>query len=95
MTFHFRALSGKVPAHLIQEHTTMPDAERQPYSFEVREHGDGTPWILLVPRNDPLKILGRGLLGFQLPKGTTSARAEEIAEYLRRIISGVSYTPME
>ena len=70
----------------------MSETERHPYSFEVREYGDGTPWIVLEPRGAKLAILGNGFLGFHLPKGTTAESAEEIAEFLRRYITEVSYT---
>jgi hypothetical protein len=61
-------------------------------SFKVKEFSNGQPWICLEPIKENLKVLVRGSLGFDLPRGTTIEAAKKIAEFLGENITGVSYT---
>jgi hypothetical protein len=62
-------------------------------SFKVKELSNGQPWICLEPiKKENLKVLVRGSLGFDLPRGTTIEAAKKIAEFLGENITGVSYT---
>jgi hypothetical protein len=69
-----------------------PVTERIRISFEVKEFPGGQPWICLEPVEENLKVLARGSLGFDLPRGTTIEAAKKIAEFLGKNITRVSYT---
>jgi hypothetical protein len=60
------------------------------YSFYVRQHHDGTPWILAewVSGEDILE----GTLGFNLSPGTTLRQAEELASKMREHIRELALT---
>lgn len=66
--------------------------KRAKYSFTPKSFHDGTPWIVLEPLWENLPVLSQGLLGFDLPAGTSHERAKEIAEFLNDNIVNVSYT---
>lgn len=73
----------------------MAQTERSTYRFTVKEHGDGTPWIMLEPLHGDLSCLVSGFLGLDLAPGTDIRKAQEIAEFLNRHITTVSYTWFE
>ncbi len=66
--------------------------ERARYTFTVKERADGAPYIVMESFHENLTALSSGFLSFDLPEGTTHARAKEIAEYLNANIAGVAYT---
>lgn len=66
--------------------------ERAQYSFTVKEFADGTPWIAFEPLYQDIRNLPEGILGFDLPEGTSIEKAEEIASYLDANIDKVSFT---
>ncbi len=70
----------------------MSDTFRASYVFTVKEFADGTPWIAFEPSGGNLNILKNGFLGFDLPKGTTYAKAKEIASLLNDNLGDLSYT---
>jgi len=69
-----------------------PMTERVRMSFKVKEFSSGQLWICLEPIKENLKVLVRGSLGFDLPRGTSIEAAKKIAEFLGENITGVSYT---
>jgi hypothetical protein len=62
------------------------------FTFTVKEFGDGTPWIMCEEYQPGLPVLKDGYLGLRLREGTTIEQAQEIAEYLRDHVAGVSHT---
>lgn len=72
-----------------REFCRMPD--RAEFNFTVKEFASGTPWIVAEPMNKMLSI--GGMIGFDLKPGTTMKQAHEIADYMRKHIEGISYTP--
>jgi len=65
--------------------------ERVRMSFKVKEFSNKQLWICLEPVKENLKVLVRGSLGFDLPRGTTIDDAKKIAKFLEENIRGVSY----
>jgi len=67
---------------------------RAEYRFTVKAYADGTPWLMLEPMNGVLQGEGlpSGFFGFDLPKGTSGAKAEEIANYLDQHLSSFTFT---
>jgi len=65
--------------------------DRAEFNFTVKEFASGTPWIVAEPMNKMLSI--GGMIGFDLKPGTTLKQAHEIADYMRKHIEGISYTP--
>jgi hypothetical protein len=67
---------------------------RARFRFIVKGYPDGTPWIAFEPQR--LQLVGEGLpsgiFGFELPKGTTGKRAEEIARFLDENITQFCFT---
>jgi hypothetical protein len=71
----------------------MATTERANYAFIVKEHGDGTPWIVCeLRRGTGLNILNHGLLGFELPPGTDLQKAHSIARFLNDNLGDLSHT---
>lgn len=67
--------------------------QRAEYRFTIITRGDGVPWIHLDPaRNPGLAILEDGMLGFNLPEGTSEERAQEIARFLNEHLVEVIHT---
>jgi len=69
-------------------------AEQADYLFAVKEHADGTPWIMLEPRGKQLPVLAAGFLGFDLRPGTSYEQAREVAACLNEHIETVSFTDL-
>jgi hypothetical protein len=61
------------------------------YAFIVKEASDGTPYIRLDAVNSDLKVLEKGSLGFNLPKGTDVRKAQEIAAFLKQNLTSTFY----
>jgi hypothetical protein len=68
--------------------------ERASYTFTVKEHGDGTPFLMLEPRSENLRLLDRGFLSFDLLEGTSYEQAQEIAGYMSRHLRSLAYTSL-
>lgn len=69
---------------------------RARFGFVVKGYPDGTPWIAFEPQHGQLhgEGLPSGVFGFDLRKGTTGKRAEEIANFLNENISQFTFTAM-
>lgn len=70
----------------------MPTTTRADYLFKVSEYADGTPWISTESLRGPLPVIENGLLGFDLPEGTTFEQAKSIANWLNDSIGAICYT---
>lgn len=69
---------------------------RARFRFVVKGYPDDTPWIAFEPLEGQLRGEGlpSGIFGFDLPKGTTGKRAEEISNFLDENISQFTFTAM-
>lgn len=72
--------------------STRAKTDYSDFTFTVKEFGDGTPWIMCEADQPGLPVLKDGHLGLRLREGTTIEQAQEIAEYLRDNIAGISHT---
>lgn len=70
----------------------MSDTTHTNYTFTVKEYDGGTPWIALEPRDEQPAAFKNGLLGFDLPKGTSYNKAKEVASFLNENLGDLSYT---
>jgi hypothetical protein len=68
--------------------------ERAPASFAVKEFVDGVPWIVCEIGRKPFAGVPDGLIGFDLPPGTTFEEAQEIQRYLETHLTNVTFTPL-
>lgn len=68
--------------------------ERARYTFTVKEHGDGTPFVMLESDWENLRLLERGFLSFDLPEGTSYEQAQEIAGFMNRHLHSLAYTSL-
>lgn len=66
--------------------------ERARYRFVVKEYSDGTPWIALEPLKGSIGFPGDWFLGFDLPKGSSLNKAEEVADYLDNNLADLTIT---
>ena len=70
--------------------------ERAQYHFKVSEGEESEDtwraFISTEPLQGNLKIIGNGLLSFDLKPGTSIERAEEIAGFLNENIEAIAYT---
>ncbi len=71
---------------------TKAKTDHADFVFAVKEHADGTPWIMCEPRGSGLPGIGDGFLGLTLREGIGIREAEEIAEYLNNRVEGLSHT---
>ena len=80
-----------------QKDTTMTRAttESADFLFAVKEHADGTPFVMLEPRTSGLASLGTGFLALNLRKGQTIEDAQRLTEQLNASIKNVSHTRFE
>lgn len=62
--------------------------------FTIAEYGDGTPWIMLKPREQTLPVLqrGDGFLGLEFRNGVTMEEAQRFVEEMRRMLTAVTHT---
>lgn len=70
----------------------MGETKRQPYTFTVKEYGDGTPYIACVPVGREWNVFRRGSLSFVLPMGTTLKSAKKAGAFLNKNIDLISFT---
>ena len=75
----------------------MNKTEIGEYTFTVKEDAVGTPHIVFEPSGGEHKFLKEsdGILGFELPKGTTYDEAKEIARFLNKNIKSLLYSYSE
>ena len=72
--------------------STKAETNYSPFTFTLKEFGDGTPWIMCEPYKPGLPVLGNGFLGLRFRDGVTFEQAKEIAEFLCDHFEGISYT---
>ena len=70
----------------------MTNTVRAKYVFTIKEFAEGTPWIMAEPLNGGINLPNDGFLGFDLPKGTSMAKAKEIAKFLNDNLEQISLT---
>jgi len=63
-------------------------------AFVLKEHGDGTPWVLVEPRGPTLPVLerGDGFLGLTFRDDVSFEEAQRFVQEMRKKLRGVSYT---
>ncbi len=62
------------------------------YRFVVKDHEGGSFYLALEHDGEPLPVLGRGVLYFDLRYGLSVREVEDLAEQLNAIVAGVAYT---
>ena len=69
---------------------------RARFRFTVKAYANGTPWIAFEPLTAQFSAqeLPTGIFGFDLPNGTSSEKAESIAEFLTENIDQFTFTKM-
>jgi hypothetical protein len=65
--------------------------ERSDCDFKVAEFPSGAPWIVVEIWSVMLSL--NGVLGFDLPDGTTLEQAAEIAKYMQDHLPRIAFTP--
>ena len=72
----------------------MADAttERADFLFAVKEHADGTPFIMLEPRSGGLKALANSFISLELAEGVSMEQAKALAQHLNDRVEQVSHT---
>jgi len=72
------------------------ETERAKYHFKVSEGGvSEDTWVAFIstePLQGNLRIIGNGLLTFDLKPGTSIESATEIAQFLNENIEAIAYT---
>ena len=71
---------------------TKSTTERKSYHFKITEFGDGTPWIMLEPRDGNLAPFKNGFLGFDFREGITFEEAKEFARLMNEYLGDTAYT---
>jgi hypothetical protein len=66
--------------------------ERTRVHFTAKRAADGRPWIMLEAVVENLSVLDEGILGFDLPEGTSDDRAREIETFLNENITNAHFT---
>lgn len=66
--------------------------ERSRVGFSVKEFADGTPWIMLDQSPKDMPSLKDAFIGFDLPKGATLAKAQQISDFMNEHLMNVSVT---
>lgn len=66
--------------------------DRADFLFAVKEHGDGSLFIMLEPRSTGLPKLGDGFISLELVNGQTIEQAQALAQLLNDQVEQVSYT---
>ena len=69
---------------------TYSRTEQAQYLFKVKEHVDGTPWIVAEPLREEMPMLKNAYLGFHLPHGMKLEEAEKLAEFLNNNLIGIT-----
>jgi hypothetical protein len=70
----------------------MSTTRLQP-SFRVRLYPSGQPYIEIEPRGVPEAGFPAGAFGFDLPIGTTSEAAQQLASQLDAMLVQFAHTP--
>ena len=75
--------------------TTMATTEHSDVVFELKEHGDGEPWLLAAFDNPGLScVKGNDMLGLQFRDGVTFEQAKHFRSLLHKMVKGMSYTKL-
>ncbi len=69
-----------------------PITDRATYNFTVKVYPSGELYIACDPIDRPLEIGRDGVFGFELPEGTTSERATDIARFMNENLRSMTYT---
>jgi hypothetical protein len=71
----------------------MATTERSDVVFEIKEFGDGTPWLMANFDAPGLScIKGSDFLGLEFRDGVTFQQASEFRSLLHKMVKGVSFT---
>lgn len=70
----------------------MPHTQHARYTVTAKAYGDGTPFLVFEPLDDPLPALGDKLLSIDLRAGTTPKHALALAEALSDQLVGLGIT---
>ena len=69
----------------------MSQHEEKKYVFTVKDTDDFEHWIALEPSEGDLEVLNGGMLGFRLPKGTSTEKAHQIAGFMDTNLGKLMY----
>ncbi|MHB1939178.1 MAG: hypothetical protein ACYCOR_21825 [Acidobacteriaceae bacterium] len=70
----------------------MTTTEHSDVVFELKEYGDGTPWLFAAFGKPGLSCVGDNMLGLQFRDGVTFEQAKEFRSLLHKMVKGISYT---
>ena len=70
-------------------------SEHARFLFAVKEHTDGTPFLVPEPLEEDLSILADGVLAFELTPGMSIPEAEVLAQYLNTHVQAIRHTRYE
>jgi hypothetical protein len=90
-------MSDELPEGFRPDDATAPDrasTDHTDATFTLKEHGDGTPWVMIEPYQPGLSVLSRSdsFLGLEFRDGVTFAEAQALAGEIRRMLRGISHT---
>jgi hypothetical protein len=69
-----------------------PITDRAKYNFTVKVYPSGELYIACDPIDRNLEIAGDGVFGFELPQGTTSEQATDIANFMNANLICMTYS---
>ncbi len=73
----------------------MATTERSDVVFELKEFGDGTPWLMANFHKPGLScVKGNDFLGLEFRDGVTFEQAKEFRSTLHKIVKGMSLTKL-
>jgi hypothetical protein len=73
----------------------MATTERSDVVFELKEFGDGTPWLMVNFDRPGLScIKGNDFLGLEFRDGVTFGQASECRSLLHKKVKGMSFTKL-
>jgi hypothetical protein len=73
----------------------MAPTERSDVVFELKESGEGTPWLMVNFDNPGLScVRGNDFLGLEFRDGVTFEQASEFRSLLHKMVKGMSFTKL-
>jgi hypothetical protein len=73
----------------------MATTERSDVVFELKEFGDGTPWLMVNFDSPGFScIKGNDFLGVEFRDGVTFEQANEFRAQLHKMVKGMSFTKL-
>ena len=72
--------------------STQAKTDHTRCTFTLKEHADGTPWVMVEPYAPGIPALENGFIGLTLRPGVSFEQAKEIVRKLSENFEGVSYT---